>query len=82
MTALVDLDGPRLWAFIDDRSKNELVGRLEALGEGVLSIKAAVIDPSAGYKAAGPGTSPDRVWGAPQRRSKRTGATNSNAPYR
>ena len=34
------------------RSKKVLVDRLEALGEGVRSIEAVVIDPYAGYKAA------------------------------
>ena len=52
MTGLVDLDGPRLWDFIEGRSKKVLVDRLEALGEGVRSIEAVVIDPYAGYKAA------------------------------
>ena len=52
MTGLVDLDGPRLWDFIEGRSKKVLVDRLEALGESVHSIEAVVIDPYAGYKAA------------------------------
>ena len=52
MTGLVDLDGPRLWDLIEGRSKKVLVERLEALGEGVRSIEAVVIDPYAGYRAA------------------------------
>ena len=52
MTGLVDLESSRLWDFIEGRSKKVLVDRLEALGEGVRSIEAVVIDPYAGYKAA------------------------------
>ena len=52
MTGLVDLESSRLWDFIEGRSKKVLVDRLEALGEGVHSIEAVVIDPYAGYKAA------------------------------
>ena len=52
MTGLVDLESSRLWDSIEGRSKKVLVDRLEALGEGVRSIEAVVIDPYAGYKAA------------------------------
>lgn len=52
MTGLVDLDGPRLWDLIEGRSKKALVDRLEAAGEDVARIKAVVIDPYAGYRAA------------------------------
>ena len=48
MGGLVALDGPRLWDFIEGRSKKVLVARLEALGEGVRSVEAVVIDPYAG----------------------------------
>ena len=52
MTGLVDLDTSRLWDFIEGRSKNVLVERLDALGEQVTEIGAVVIDPYASYKAA------------------------------
>ena len=52
MTGLVDLDTSRLWDLIEGRSKKVLVARLEELGEQVREIKAVVIDPYAGYKAA------------------------------
>ena len=52
MTGLVDLDGPRLWDFIEGRSKKVLVERLDELGEAVRHIEAVVIDPYAGYRAA------------------------------
>jgi len=50
----LDLDASRLWDLIEDRSKNALVARLEALGEGARALEAVVIDPYAGYKAAVP----------------------------
>ena len=48
-----DLDTSRLWDLIEGRrsTKKALVGRLEALGDGVRAIEAVVIDPYAGYKA-------------------------------
>ena len=77
MTGLVDLDGPRLWDFIEGRSKKVLVDRLEALGESVHSIEAVVIDPYAGYKAAVRDAAPQsdpRRRPLPHRGSRQRGA--------
>ena len=54
MCGLVDLDTSRLWDLIEGRrSKKALVGRLEALGDGVRAIEAVVIGLSAFCGAGG-----------------------------